>query len=104
MTLEDKQASIFAVRDLTPGAKFAAADLIGCPYRLVCSDKLGENMVEIKRRDSQESFVVKVDALDELRAFHDSLDFDKLDTMFDWDDYHQRCTKFMHELAEKYGK
>ena len=104
LTLEDKQASIFDDRDLTPGAKFAAADLIGCPYRLVCSDKLGENMVEIKRRDSQESFVVKVDALDELRAFHDSLDFDKLDTMFDWDDYHQRCTKFMHELAEKYGK
>ena len=61
-------------------------------------------MIEIKRRDNQETYVVKVDAVDKLREFHASLDFEQFDVAFDWDDYRQQCTNFMHELAEKYGK
>ncbi len=49
---------IFDDRDLTPGAKFAAADLIGCPYRLVVSDKLGADRVEVKPRWASETFVI----------------------------------------------
>lgn len=41
--------------DVSAGVKFGEADLIGCPYRLVVSEKtLAQNQVEVKRRDSQE--------------------------------------------------
>jgi prolyl-tRNA synthetase len=37
------------------GEKFADADLIGCPYRVIVSEKtLAQNKVEVKRRDSDE--------------------------------------------------
>lgn len=43
-------------RDLRPGEKFANADLIGLPYRVVISDKtLAEDAVEITDRRSGES-------------------------------------------------
>ena len=35
--------------DVTAGEKFADADLIGCPYRVVVSKKTGDK-VEVKRR------------------------------------------------------
>jgi len=38
--------------DVTPGEKFADADLIGIPYRLVVSDKT-KDRIEIKRRDKK---------------------------------------------------
>jgi prolyl-tRNA synthetase len=36
-------------RDVSPGSKFADADLIGCPVRLVVSQKTGDQ-VEWKKR------------------------------------------------------
>ena len=51
-------------RDLRPGEKFADADLIGIPYRVVISAKtLKENSVELKRRDSEKVEMVKIDEL-----------------------------------------
>jgi len=47
-------------RDVSAGEKSAEADLIGCPYRLVISQKtLIQNGVEIKRRVSQETEIIK---------------------------------------------
>ncbi|PJE58165.1 MAG: prolyl-tRNA synthetase, partial [Candidatus Portnoybacteria bacterium CG10_big_fil_rev_8_21_14_0_10_36_7] len=49
-------------RDLRPGEKFADADLIGIPYRLVVSDKtVVQNKVEIKRRDSEQNKLIDID-------------------------------------------
>ena len=43
-------------RDLRPGTKFADADLIGCPYRLVISDKTLENgQIELLDRKTGET-------------------------------------------------
>ena len=44
------------------GEKFADADLIGIPYRLVVSNKT-EGMIEVKRRDSQEVKLVSFEEL-----------------------------------------
>lgn len=47
--------------DISVGEKFADADLIGCPIRLVVSERsLEEDSVEVKRRDSDEKELVKV--------------------------------------------
>lgn len=46
-------------RDLSPGVKFADADLIGLPYRVVVSGKTVEQRkVEIRRRDEAEARLV----------------------------------------------
>lgn len=48
--------------DKTAGEKFADADLIGCPLRLVVSEKtLKEKSVEIKRRNEKEVRLVGID-------------------------------------------
>lgn len=50
--------------DISVGEKFADADLIGCPLRVVVSDKtLQENSVEIKRRESDRTELIKIDDL-----------------------------------------
>ncbi len=42
-------------RDISAGEKFADADLIGIPYRVVISEKtVAQNKVELKRRNSEE--------------------------------------------------
>lgn len=46
-------------RDSSAGEKFAEADLIGIPWRLVVSPKLGDK-IEIKRRAEKESKVVDI--------------------------------------------
>lgn len=49
-------------RDESAGVKLADADLIGLPYRIVVSEKtLAQNSVEIKKRDSQKTELVKSD-------------------------------------------
>ncbi len=49
-------------RDIRAGEKFADADLIGIPIRMVVSDKtLEKNGVEIKRRDSEKVELVALD-------------------------------------------
>ena len=45
----------------TAGQKFADADLIGIPVRLVVSKKVGEGKVEWKKRESNESQIVTIE-------------------------------------------
>ncbi|MBU1421025.1 prolyl-tRNA synthetase, partial [Patescibacteria group bacterium] len=48
--------------DVRPGEKFADADLIGCPYRIVVSERtLAENSVEIKKRGKEKCEMIKID-------------------------------------------
>ena len=47
--------------ETAPGAKFADADLIGIPYRLVVSTKTG-NQIEIKKRTETNSKLVDLDS------------------------------------------
>ncbi|MBU1255603.1 prolyl-tRNA synthetase [Patescibacteria group bacterium] len=50
--------------DKSAGEKFADADLIGIPYRLVVSKKtLEQNSVEFKKRDKQETKLVKIEKI-----------------------------------------
>lgn len=50
--------------DVSAGEKFAEADLIGCPYRLVVSEKtLTKDSVEVKKRDEKEVEMVKISGL-----------------------------------------
>jgi len=46
--------------DVSAGQKFADADLIGCPFRLVVSPRTGEK-VEWKRRDKKETEMLSLD-------------------------------------------
>jgi prolyl-tRNA synthetase len=50
-------------RDISVGEKFAEADLIGIPYRLVISPKVGAGNVEVKRRDQADAEVMTIDEL-----------------------------------------
>jgi prolyl-tRNA synthetase len=45
-------------REMSAGEKFAEADLIGIPWRIVVSTKLGDGKVEIKRRTEKEPKIV----------------------------------------------
>lgn len=58
--LAKDQEVLWDDRDLSAGQKFADADLIGCPIRLVCSKKTGDQ-VEVKRRSETESSMIDVD-------------------------------------------
>ncbi len=49
--------------DKGPGEKFADADLLGCPWRLVVSGRMSENEVEIKKRADKEPQVIKTSEL-----------------------------------------
>ena len=49
-------------RDVSPGEKFADADLIGIPMRLVVSEKTGEK-IEWKERGKKETILLSLDAL-----------------------------------------
>jgi prolyl-tRNA synthetase len=51
-------------RDMRPGQKFADADLIGCPYRVVVSSRsLDDGGVELKKRTQKDGEIVSVDDL-----------------------------------------
>ena len=55
---------LFDDRDLRVGEKFADAELIGIPYRIVISDKtLSEGMAEVTRRDNGETKLIKLEEL-----------------------------------------
>lgn len=50
--------------DVSAGEKFADADLIGCPYRLVVSEgSLGQGGVEVKKRNEERTEVVNQEKL-----------------------------------------
>jgi prolyl-tRNA synthetase len=54
-------------RDKAPGEKFAEADLIGIPYRVVVSEKtLAKNSVEVKERSKNSLKLVKIKDLAKL--------------------------------------
>ncbi len=62
--LSDDFEILYDDRDVSVGNKFADADLMGMPYRIVVSDKtLEKDSVEVKRRDSEEEKLVKIDNL-----------------------------------------
>ena len=51
-------------RDVSAGEKFADADLLGIPIRLVVSEKtLAKNAVEIKKRNKTSVSLVKINQL-----------------------------------------
>jgi prolyl-tRNA synthetase len=50
-------------RDVSAGEKFAEADLIGIPWRVVVSPKLGAGKVEIKKRSEKESKIIELNEL-----------------------------------------
>jgi prolyl-tRNA synthetase len=51
-------------REVSAGEKFADADLIGIPWRIVISKKtLAHDSVEVKRRDKEEKELVKIEKL-----------------------------------------
>lgn len=51
--------------DTSAGAKFADADLIGIPWRVVVSEKsLASGGVEVKKRSEKESEIVKIEEID----------------------------------------
>lgn len=50
--------------DKTAGEKFADADLIGCPIRIVISEKtLAKNSVEIKKRNKKETELIPIEEI-----------------------------------------
>jgi len=58
------QEVLYDDRDLSPGEKFAEADLIGIPNRLVISEKtLTKDSVEIKKRGKKEPRLISVSDL-----------------------------------------
>lgn len=55
---------LFDDRQISPGAKFAEADLIGCPYRVVISPKtLEKGQLEVKKRNEKEIAFVSEEEL-----------------------------------------
>jgi len=55
------QEILYDDRDKNPGEKFAEADLIGIPLRLVVSQKtIAEDSVELKKRNSDKKELVKI--------------------------------------------
>ncbi len=64
LTQQGKQV-LFDDRDKTAGEKFAEADLIGIPLRMVVSEKtLEKGAVEIKKRASNKTELIKIDKVD----------------------------------------
>jgi prolyl-tRNA synthetase len=63
--LENKGIEIlYDDREAGAGEKFADADLIGCPYRIVISEKtLEKDCVEVKKRNSEKAELVKISEL-----------------------------------------
>jgi len=45
-------------RDLSPGIRFADADLVGVPLRITIGKKLAEGVIELKHRGSGEQETV----------------------------------------------
>jgi prolyl-tRNA synthetase len=56
---------LYDERDMRPGQKFADADLIGLPVRLVVSDKTSEqNVIEVKLRTEETSSMISPEQLE----------------------------------------
>ncbi|SNZ06684.1 prolyl-tRNA synthetase [Persephonella hydrogeniphila] len=53
-------------RDISPGAKFKDADLIGIPYRVVVGKKVKEGKVEFQERKTGNKEEIEIDKINEL--------------------------------------
>ncbi|WP_297473158.1 proline--tRNA ligase [Persephonella sp.] len=53
-------------RDISPGAKFKDADLIGIPYRIVVGKKIKEGKIELQKRSAGEKEEVSLENVDGL--------------------------------------
>lgn len=53
---------LFDDREISPGAKFADADLIGIPWRLVVSEKTGDK-IEVKGRNQSEAKLMDLESV-----------------------------------------
>lgn len=60
--LESGAEVLFDDRDISAGQKFADADLIGIPWRLVVSDKTGDK-IEVKRRSVTETKLTSMEEI-----------------------------------------
>ncbi len=58
---------LFDDRDLSAGAKFADADLIGLPWRVVVSEKTGDQVEVKKRHQTESSLIALTELLDQLK-------------------------------------
>lgn len=59
-----KNEVLFDDRDLSAGEKFAEADFIGSPYRVIASEKtLGQDSVEVQIKEKSETKLIKIDDL-----------------------------------------
>jgi len=64
LLLKNRIEALYDDRDMQAGEKFADADLIGCPYRVIVSAKtLKEDSVEIKKRNEETSVLLKLENL-----------------------------------------
>ena len=64
---EHEDEILFDDRNVRPGEKFADAELMGMPYRIVISDKtLAENSAEVVKRAIGESKIIALDKLAEI--------------------------------------
>jgi prolyl-tRNA synthetase len=62
--LREKISVIYDDRDVRPGEKFADADLLGTPLRMVVSKKtLEKQSVELKARTAEETELISIDAI-----------------------------------------
>jgi len=58
---------LYEDREKSPGFKFAEADLIGCPLRLIISKRsLGKNCIELKERQANKTELIKLEKIVEL--------------------------------------
>ncbi len=59
--LSKKFDVLYDDRDESPGVKFAEADLIGIPIRIVVSEKtLTKDSVEVKKRDQEKTKLIEI--------------------------------------------
>jgi len=73
--LRDKIEVLWDDRDISPGAKFADADLIGIPLRLVISEKtIAKKAYEWKERKNKETEMVEPDKLSQKIADYYKVD------------------------------
>ena len=65
--MKDGVEVLYDDRDVSVGEKFADADLIGLPYRVVISDKsLKAGGIEIKKRSEKKAKIIKITELNSL--------------------------------------
>ncbi len=57
---------LFDDRNMSAGAKFKDADLIGIPYRIVVGKKVKEGKVELQKRGDNKKIEVEIDKIEEL--------------------------------------